>query len=315
MDPKMTEAKKMKSYVNTRLGLMGRFHELLSLYRVHSHKTQGRIQTLLTEAAAVEKALEQASGRPTRGAQILEVGAGQQAIHLAYFARENHVVGIDLDILPDRSLGDYLRMWRRNGSMRTLKTVGRRALGIDAALARELKKQLSVDVLPSVAVLAMDASAMSFEDATFDAVYSRAVFEHLPDPRRVLCEIRRVLKPGGAVVILFHLYTCDNGCHDIRIFAGKRDHIPYWAHLRPQYRHLVRENTYLNRLRLAQWKEIFESEMPGSRFQPLNDADEANRVALEKIRAAGELADYGDEELLSITVKVVWAKPAAGAAR
>jgi SAM-dependent methyltransferase len=40
------------------------------------------------------------------------------------------------------------------------------------------------------------------EDASVDLVYSRYVFEHVRDPSRVLREIRRVLKPGGRLVLL-----------------------------------------------------------------------------------------------------------------
>jgi SAM-dependent methyltransferase len=38
---------------------------------------------------------------------------------------------------------------------------------------------------------------MSFHDNSFDVVYSFQVLEHVRDPRRVLAESWRVLKPGG----------------------------------------------------------------------------------------------------------------------
>ena len=38
---------------------------------------------------------------------------------------------------------------------------------------------------------------LPFEDATIDAVFSHALFEHLADPLAALKEILRVLKPGG----------------------------------------------------------------------------------------------------------------------
>ncbi len=68
------------------------------------------------------------------------------------------------------------------------------------------------------------------------------------------------------------------------------------------------ENTYLNRLRLKEWRRIIEATMPGAKVEAMNDgATDANLVSeLEKIRKNGELTDYSDEELLSYGVKVLW---------
>jgi SAM-dependent methyltransferase len=42
-----------------------------------------------------------------------------------------------------------------------------------------------------------DLSSIPVPDASFDTVLSTQVLEHLPDPRKVLVEFARVLKPGG----------------------------------------------------------------------------------------------------------------------
>jgi len=44
--------------------------------------------------------------------------------------------------------------------------------------------------------------SLPFLDGAFDLVTANMVVEHLPDPARILCEIRRVLKPGG--LFIFH---------------------------------------------------------------------------------------------------------------
>lgn len=47
----------------------------------------------------------------------------------------------------------------------------------------------------------MDAQCMEFPDNWFDLVYSFHALEHIPDPRKALSEMNRVLKPGGCFAI------------------------------------------------------------------------------------------------------------------
>jgi ubiquinone/menaquinone biosynthesis C-methylase UbiE len=42
-----------------------------------------------------------------------------------------------------------------------------------------------------------DASTISVPDAMYDAVFDFGIIHHVPDWRRVLTEVHRVLKPGG----------------------------------------------------------------------------------------------------------------------
>src|SRR5206468_2210122 len=46
-----------------------------------------------------------------------------------------------------------------------------------------------------------DASVLPLADDTVDVVVTRGVLHHLPDPAAALAEWRRVLRPGGAVVV------------------------------------------------------------------------------------------------------------------
>jgi ubiquinone/menaquinone biosynthesis C-methylase UbiE len=50
-----------------------------------------------------------------------------------------------------------------------------------------------------VGVLRGDATALPFADATFDAVVTSEVLEHIPDDTGALAELHRVLKPGGVL--------------------------------------------------------------------------------------------------------------------
>jgi phosphatidylethanolamine/phosphatidyl-N-methylethanolamine N-methyltransferase len=56
-------------------------------------------------------------------------------------------------------------------------------------------------------LLVMDAQAMSFPDASFDCVVGQFVITLVEDPERVLSECARVLKPGGEIILVNHLYS------------------------------------------------------------------------------------------------------------
>lgn len=45
-----------------------------------------------------------------------------------------------------------------------------------------------------------DVTDLQFEDASFDAVVTADVLEHVPDDRRAMAEMARVLRPGGVLV-------------------------------------------------------------------------------------------------------------------
>ena len=106
------------------------------------------------------------------GLRILEVGVGT-GLSLPLY-RSSRVVGIDVS---DKMLERARRRVERHG----LTDV----------------EDLRV----------MDAEAMEFPAQSFDSIVLMHVASVVPHPDRLMVEVRRVLRPGGEVVVLNHFWT------------------------------------------------------------------------------------------------------------
>jgi SAM-dependent methyltransferase len=87
--------------------------------------------------------------------------------------------------------------------------------------------------LSSARILQMDAEEMSFPDASFDYIWTWGVIHHSADTRRILEQMRRVLRPGGrANVMVYHrsvykYYVFDGFLKGVlggRVMRGKSVH-------------------------------------------------------------------------------------------
>ncbi len=103
------------------------------------------------------------------GTEVLEVGVGTGA-NFPFYPEGAQVIGIDLS---DQML----------------------------AQARQRAEQQGV----TVQLLEMDAQDLRFPPATVDSAVSTMVFCSVPDPVLGLSEVRRVLKPGGRLVMVEHV--------------------------------------------------------------------------------------------------------------
>jgi ubiquinone/menaquinone biosynthesis C-methylase UbiE len=195
-------------------------------------------------------------GGSLEGASVLEVGCGTGVdCLLLALAGAECVVGIDLELPIDDSSENGERARRLTRAVLDAKGV---TDGLEKTRAR----------LP-LRLVRMDATRMTFSNASFDFVYSRAALEHVIPIERAFAEIARVVRPGG----LLH-YTIDpfywlRGCHK----DGLVD-IP-WAHARlsaAEYRRFVtlyegeakaRKRSArlesLNQLGLRQWRALIEA--------------------------------------------------------
>ena len=104
------------------------------------------------------------------GSTVLEVGVGT-GLALPHYRRDKQVLGIDLSV-------DMLE-----------KARGRvRAEGLSNVTG----------------LLEMDAENMEFPDASFDIAVAMFTATVVPDARKLLREMRRVVKPGGNLLFVNH---------------------------------------------------------------------------------------------------------------
>jgi SAM-dependent methyltransferase len=302
-----------KTYTRMRSGITSFVSDAARLYRVRSDfagdATQTRRQMLRLDSEHRTRV-----GSPLENKQVLIVGSGQTSREVHALSINNTVTAFDLDVMPQGwNPVPYLALLKQNGPTRLVKTVGRKALGIDRKLRRALDHEFGHPANPA-RFLQMDASNLTFANDTFDVVYSYSVFEHLPDPASVLREVVRVLRPGGMLYVSTHIYTAEGGCHDLRIFAGDRDGIGYWAQLRPSEKSKVIESCYMNEWSLTQWKTLFSDMCAGVTLTSgLHEGAYGEFLAkeLQRLRVEGELAGYTDEELLTVNLQACWTKPVA----
>ena len=83
----------------------------------------------------------------------------------------------------------------------------KRITGIDLSkdMLRKARTRTREDGLSNVQALhEMDAEATSFDDNSFDIAVGMFVASVVPNPRRLLAEMRRVVRPGGDILLINH---------------------------------------------------------------------------------------------------------------
>lgn len=60
---------------------------------------------------------------------------------------------------------------------------------------------VTADLESPLAEVKLDIQDMPFEDNTFDAVFCNHVFEHIPDDKKAMREVLRVMKPGAWAIL------------------------------------------------------------------------------------------------------------------
>jgi SAM-dependent methyltransferase len=294
------------------MGALRRMSELAALYRFHSGDMDEHIAGLLRSMQVHQTGIERRLGMPLRDKVILEIGPGQLLKQARFFGAHNRVIAVDLDeVITAWDLVAWWRMLRTNGPVRFFKTLVRKIIGVDRRFVAGLKRQMPAAAMPDIEVLQRDAASTGLKDGSVDCAMSFSVLEHVAEPGLIMREIVRVLRPGGVSYHIVHNFSSDTGAHDARSFLADHGGLPYWCHLRTGKQHLVASNSFVNRLSLEEWKNIARNEFPGVEIQGITQYNAPDLVEqLAKLRAAGELAEYTDEELMTVCLRLVWTKPA-----
>lgn len=106
------------------------------------------------------------------GDKILDVGVGT-GLSLPLFPRHCSVTGIDLS----------------------------------AGMLKEARKKVEAEGLKHITLIEMDAAQLAFDDDTFDHVISTHVISVVPDPVKVIAEMKRVCKKEGNIVLVNHFQS------------------------------------------------------------------------------------------------------------
>ncbi len=133
-------------------------------------------------------AAEAASRAAGRGGRIVDIGVGT-GLELPMFDGACRVTGIDLS-------EPMLR-------------------GAQRRVARE--RLSNVDGL-----LVMDATRLAFPDQAFDAAVVPYVLTVVPEPQRMLDEVRRVVRPGGEIVLVNHFGSEAGPVAVVEAWLGRR---------------------------------------------------------------------------------------------
>jgi phosphatidylethanolamine/phosphatidyl-N-methylethanolamine N-methyltransferase len=104
------------------------------------------------------------------GRTVLEVGVGT-GLALPAYTPDKRITGIDLS-------ADMLALARRRAADLNLRNVD--------------------------GLLEMDAESTSFADGQFDTAVAMFVASVVPNPKRLLAELRRVVRPGGDILFVNH---------------------------------------------------------------------------------------------------------------
>jgi SAM-dependent methyltransferase len=205
-----------------------------------------------------------------------------------------------LDVARLPSTASVLDLGAGTGKLtRLLVGVFERVVAVEPA---DAMRRLLAARCPGAEALAGTAEEIPLADASVDAVFAAESF-HWFDHDRALAEIARVLRPRGALVLLWNLPA---GPTEPPIDAVER----MLTERGPTREELGADPLDLNARRYAtgEWRAAFE----GSQFEPLRETRLPNPQTLDReglvafFASMGWIGDLPDEERLPLLDEVRW---------
>ncbi len=94
---------------------------------------------------------------------------------------------------------------------------GCKIVGIDVTrkMLEKAQKKKAKQKLDHVDLFEMDAENLTFNDNSFDHAVAAFVVTVVPNPEKMVSEVKRVTKPGGSIVILNHFCSKNSFLHKV----------------------------------------------------------------------------------------------------
>jgi ubiquinone/menaquinone biosynthesis C-methylase UbiE len=169
---------------------------------------------------------------------------GKYAQH--YVTSQTHAAGADLERLLQlaQPQPDWVMLDVATGGGHTARHFAphvARVVAADFALPMLLAARdfIAGHRISNITFVAADGEHLPFADRCFDAVTCRIALHHFPDVFRAACEMTRVLKPGGLLLVQDHVLPDDEwAARYINAFERLRDPSHHRAYSETEWRGL-----------------------------------------------------------------------------
>jgi SAM-dependent methyltransferase len=119
------------------------------------------------------------------GDRVLDLGCGAGRHAFEAYRRGAHVIAADLDLSELAPVSDMFAAMRAEGQ---------------------------AGPVAAAATMTADATRLPFPDGAFDRVVAAEILEHVPEDRRAITEIARVLRPGGVAAVTVPSWLPERVC-------------------------------------------------------------------------------------------------------